>query len=198
MSIKERFYQNLQEAREPKDSKERRQKVAGHSSYKAVDAVMNKHDEASGARKRYIKNKNPEDKKKADKATKEMSRQGTRARKLDKIAKGKSLEEEQLDELGDPTHMSYRAKARNQLDKMVNRLGSKMGSDTVNTKKMKNRAEGIKKSYKLQPKKKMNEEEQLDTKKKYKKDKLFLRSRKMIAISKLDRNRKRNKDNRQD
>lgn len=68
---------------------------------------------------------------------------------------------EQLDELSDPTHMSYRAKARNQLDKMTNRLGSKMGSDTVDTKKMKNRADGIKRSYKLQPKKKL-EEEQLD------------------------------------
>lgn len=44
----------------------------------------------------------------------------------------------------------------------------------------------------------MDEEvEQLDAKKKSdKKDKLFLRSRKMIAVSKLDRNRNRNKDNR--
>lgn len=67
---------------------------------------------------------------------------------------------EQLDELSDPTHMSYRAKSRNELDKMINRLGSKMGSDTVNVRKMKNRADGIKKSYKLQSKKKPEEEQQ--------------------------------------
>lgn len=63
----------------------------------------------------------------------------------------KKIDEQQLDELKDATHMSYRAKARNQIDKMVNNLGNKMMSGTVNTKKLKNRADGIKKSYKLQP-----------------------------------------------
>jgi hypothetical protein len=70
------------------------------------------------------------------------------------------LPEDRLDELKDATHMSYRAKARNQIDKMANRLGNKMMADTVDTKKMKNRADGIKQSYKLQPglkKKKLKE-----------------------------------------
>jgi hypothetical protein len=76
------------------------------------------------------------------------------------IQKVPHINEEQLDELKDATHMSYRAKARNQIDKMANRLGNKMMADTVDTKKMKNRADGIKQSYKLQPglkKKKLKE-----------------------------------------
>ena len=81
--------------------------------------------------------------------TKDMDKHRNRLAKMHN-----KLDEEQIDKLSVPTHMSYRAKARNQMDKMVNRLGSKMGSDTVNTKKLKNRADGIKRSYKLQPKKK--------------------------------------------
>jgi hypothetical protein len=69
----------------------------------------------------------------------------------------KRLKEERLDELSDNTHMSYRAKARNQIMAITKRLGSKTGSSTVNTKKLKNRADGIKKSYKLQPKEKLKE-----------------------------------------
>ena len=65
--------------------------------------------------------------------------------------------------------------------------------------KRKKAAKRVIRFQKYADKKKMNEEEQLDAKKKSdKKDKLFLRSRKMIAVSKLDRNRKRNKNNRQD
>lgn len=45
---------------------------------------------------------------------------------------------------------------------------------------------------------KLKEENLDDVKKTDKQDKLFLRSRKMIAISKLDRNRERNKNNKQD
>lgn len=127
MDIKERFYANLNMIREDWDPVKKKEAEDDEWLSKKLKPST------SGAAK-YFKKSSKKNKKKA--------------------VTGMDEEAEQLDELSDPTHMSYRAKARNQLNKMVNRLGSKMGSDTVNTKKMKNRAEGIKKSYKLQPKKK--------------------------------------------
>ena len=129
--------------------------LAKRAEDKAAKKFYDKYDSTTDLRKKAIKSKDKKDIEAAKKEEDKMHKVGKQAAKFQKYAAKKKMnEEEQLDELGDPTHMSYRAKARNQLDKMVNRLGSKMGSDTVNTKKMKNRAEGIKKSYKLQPKKK--------------------------------------------
>ena len=152
MSIKERFYQNLQESREQLDELRGKGTLDKKDKEKLQGRIRKKHGKAWTETERIRKEKGS----KGSADTKHMDKFRNRLAKMHN-----KLDEEQLDELGDPTHMSYRAKARNQLDKMVNRLGSKIGSDTVNTKKMRNRAEGIKKSYKLQPKKKL-EEEQLD------------------------------------
>lgn len=129
MNIKERFYANLEMIREETEQKSKSKKKKKRS-LPSMSREMERDKSIPNSLEAY--------RDRMYQARKKMLRKE---------------EVEQLEELSDPTHMSYRAKARNQLDKMVNRLGSKMGSNTVNTKKMKNRAEGIKKSYKLQPKK---------------------------------------------
>ncbi len=167
MDIKENFYGKLQQIREGAEQlDEISYKKAKEAEHKAAGKYYDAYDNEKDARKKAIKDKTPESKKEAEDAGEKRNKSAKRVIRFQKYADKKKLEEEQIDELSDPTHMSYRAKARNQMDKMVNRLGSKMGSDTVNTKKLKNRADGIKRSYKLQPKKKMNEEEQLDELKK--------------------------------
>ncbi len=143
MDIKENFYSKLEQLRE-----EQLDELRGKGTVDKKEMqkhIRRKHGEAWEKTQRIRK-----EKKSAGPAdTKDMDKYRNRLAKIHN-----KLDEDQLNELKDATHMSYRAKARNQMDKMVNRLGSKMGSDTVNTKKLKNRADGIKRSYKLQPRKK--------------------------------------------
>lgn len=155
MDIKENFYSKLQQIRESAEQlDEISYKKAREAEDKAAEVYHKDYDDETDARRKYMRDKTPESKKEAEEAGKKRKKSAKRVIRFQNYADKKKMNEEQIDELSDPTHMSYRAKARNQMDKMINRLGSKMGSDTVNTKKLKNRADGIKRSYKLQPKKK--------------------------------------------
>lgn len=87
--------EQLDELREPKNSKQRRKEVAAASAEAETDKIIRKHDEASGHRLKFIRTK---DKKHADAAKEsesEMSKAGTRGRKLRKIAKLDEANEEE-------------------------------------------------------------------------------------------------------
>lgn len=114
--------------------------------------------------------------------------------RLSKKSKFDLEEEQQLDEIK-KLKKRYVKQARKQGNVFFDPPKTSLGAlSTKSGNKYEKRLKYVEKAEKS-----LREAEQLDTKKKSdKKDKLFLRSRKMIAVSKLDRNRKRNKDNRQD
>jgi len=126
---------------------------ARKSEHASAEVYHRAYDDETRARRKAIKDKTPESKEAAEKAKDKREKAAKRTIRFQNYAdkKEKELGKDQLNELKDATHMSYRAKARNQIDKMVNNLGNKMMSNYVNTKKLKNRADGIQKSYKLQP-----------------------------------------------
>ena len=192
MDIKERFYANLDLIREEAEQLDELTKKTMRSyKHKAAADRVN----------------NSSDNKIVNKRTKGINLALSRLSKKSKF----DLEEEQLDEAGlgmkrfkkafrgtgpegtgDPRPMKKRLKDDPEHAKEIASRTGKLGGMAELQRRIAKRM--VNKNAKVK-----EEAEQLDVKKKSdKKDKLFFRSRKMIAVSKLDRNRIRNKDNRKD
>lgn len=181
-------------------------RAAGHSEiYGTERSRSNRPDTLSGGlRANLSKNvtKGGKIPKSTQKAMKGVAASGDNVFKR-KIGKPKGVipEEQQLDELrrlSDDQKKKLQARIRDKHDKAwdktteIRKAKKSAGpADTKDMDKFRNRLGKIHN--------KLDESDEVDAAKKTdRKDKLFLRSRKMIAVSKLDRNRERNKDNRQD
>lgn len=98
MSIRETFYQNLQEARERLD--EVSKELAKRAEDKAAKKFYDKYDSTTDLRKKAIKSKKKEDIEAAKEEEGKMHKVGKQAAKFQKYAAKKKMnEEEQLDEV---------------------------------------------------------------------------------------------------
>lgn len=98
MNIKERFYQNLQEAREQLDEVSR--ELAKRAEHKAAKKYYDAYDQEKDDRKDAMTKKTPEARKKAEESGEKRKKSAKRVIRFQKYADKKKMNEEteQLDE----------------------------------------------------------------------------------------------------